>query len=163
MDRKLDVIEFREYKSKLQNLSRQYKMCIQSNEFSLADDAKREAISLQNELLSNDLSLVPFEEWDNITFYFDGDVLDFSKTHANLDFNILKIPLNNRKLNLEGCNVVNLDNLYLKNEEKIANRTYKAYRAYKEYPMNRQRSRIIYIIMKILLHQIWQILILLSF
>ena len=116
MNRKLDVLEFREYKNKLQELSKQYKMFIQSNDFSLADDAKKEAILMQNELLSYDLSLVPFEEWENMSFYFENDMLDFSNTHANLDFNILHIPLNNRKVNLEGCNVVNVDGLYYDEE-----------------------------------------------
>ncbi len=112
MDSKLDILEFRKFKNQLQDLSKQYKILIQSNDFFRADDTKKEAILLQRELLSNDLSLVPFEEWANMKFYFDNGVLDFSKTHANLDFKILNISLNNRKLNLEGCNVVNVDSLY---------------------------------------------------
>ncbi len=112
------------------------------------------------------LQSVPIEEFEIVGIgqinqacnqAYDGEILltvvNFANECKNFDeregvtfadyFTKRKCPKCKRDELLPTKIKVNLDNLYLKNEEKIANRTYKAYRAYKEYPMNRQRSSII--------------------
>ena len=73
------------------------------------EELMKEFYSLQNELLSSDLSDIPFEEWEGISLANEGP-LDFSKTHANLDFSILN-DLYFDSINLDGCNVRNLQEL----------------------------------------------------
>ena len=62
-----------------------------------------------NRLLSCDLSDIPFEYWKNSDIRFNYyDVIDFSKTHANIDFGILHFS---GEANFKGCNVRNLEKI----------------------------------------------------
>lgn len=63
--------------------------------------------AIQNELLSYDLSDIPFEAWENIIL-FGYDVLDLSQTHANIDFKLLEQCATENGINLKGCKVRNL-------------------------------------------------------
>ena len=73
-------------------------------------------LELQKELLSYDLSDILFTSWKNVelVWFDENDVVDFSGTRANIDFDILRIY---GKANYKGCNVRNLDNLYFIDEE----------------------------------------------
>ena len=61
---------------------------------------------LLDELLTYDLSEIPFEEWKGLILYKNG-VLDLSKTHANIDFSLLAY-IKYTKINLKGCHVKNV-------------------------------------------------------
>ena len=63
--------------------------------------------SLIKELLSHDLSDIPFEEWEDFCLW-SQDELDFSLTHANLDFSLIK-QIEAPSFNLKGCNVRRLE------------------------------------------------------
>ena len=62
--------------------------------------------SLQEKLLSCDLSDIPFEEWDGL--YLVVDNLDLSKTHANIDFSILK-GVSFSSISVDGCNIKGIE------------------------------------------------------
>ena len=67
-------------------------------------------IILQNDLLSYDLSAIPFEAWENLKIISNEQhVADFSMTHANIDFDILELEGNN--FNFKGCQIKNLEHL----------------------------------------------------
>ena len=67
-------------------------------------------IILQNDLLSYDLSTIPFEAWENLKIISNEQyVADFSMTHANIDFDILELEGNN--FNFKGCQIKNLEHL----------------------------------------------------
>ena len=69
----------------------------------------QEYYRLQAQLLDSDLSSIPFEEWEGLTLMSE-DELDFSKTHANIDFSLLK-DIGYESINLSGCNVKGIDAL----------------------------------------------------
>ena len=58
---------------------------------------------LLNQLLKSDLSKIPFEEWQGMSLYSEEE-LDFSMTHANIDFSLLE-NIDYESINLKGCNV----------------------------------------------------------
>ncbi len=66
-----------------------------------------EYYAMLDELASHDLSDIPFEEWKGVALVKEG-YLDFSKTHANLDFSIMG-ESGFEKVNLNGCNVRGLE------------------------------------------------------
>ncbi len=66
-----------------------------------------EKLSFQGKLLSSDLSNIPFTEWGKVTLITDGNTIDFSKTKANIDFNIFKYLGNG---NFKNCNITHLEN-----------------------------------------------------
>ncbi len=64
---------------------------------------------LQDQLLSHDLSEIPFEEWKGLEIFSDeAHPANFSKTKANIDFALLKYYGNG---NFKGCHVRNLDQI----------------------------------------------------
>ena len=74
---------------------------------------------LQDYLLSFDLSEIPFEAWDGLTLLLrQGQVLDFSKTKANLNFDLFNLfkldeehhysDKGDMLINCYGCNVRNI-------------------------------------------------------
>ena len=75
-----------------------------------------QCLALQNELLSYDLSDIPFEEWEGLEITSDKDHhVDMSQTHANIDFNLM---LNQSYINFNGCNVRNLKTNYVLMDER---------------------------------------------
>ena len=65
--------------------------------------------NLQNKLLSYDLSDIPFKEWDDYIIYSDENhIVDFSKTRANIDFNLVNLDYYTTPGNFKGCNVRNI-------------------------------------------------------
>lgn len=64
------------------------------------------------ELLSYDLSDIPYEEWTGIRLLsYNNQVLDLSRTRANIDFELVSYEGN---CNFNGCNVRNIGRLGLK-------------------------------------------------
>lgn len=102
---KLTLTEFREIKSSMLNLIELEEQSY-SSENSSQDEAERflkEYNTLQNRLLSSDLSDIPFEEWQGLYIFTDGE-LDLSQTHANIDFSLLA-GIEYDSINLQGCNI----------------------------------------------------------
>ena len=66
-------------------------------------------LEIYSSILSSDLSGIPFEDWDGLYVFFDenSEYLDFSKTHANIDFKLVNID--SSKCNFKGCNLRNLE------------------------------------------------------
>ena len=85
---KLSLEEFRKIKYKVNN------------------NKKFKNFDIQKELLSYDLSDIPFEEWNGIVLS-DYINLDFSKTHANIDFEIFDSHTSIVFSNFKGCNIKN--------------------------------------------------------
>ena len=68
--------------------------------------------AIQEELLESDLSDIPFEEWKGVPLVGKNcEYLDLSKTHANIDFNLLEECAYER-INLKGCNVRGIDKIF---------------------------------------------------
>ena len=66
-------------------------------------------LETQNRLLKYDLSDIPFEAWQGMQILSDEThTVDFSKTRANIDFNLVNCYGN---CNFKGCNVRNLEKL----------------------------------------------------
>ena len=74
--------------------------------------------NLQDQLLNSNLSNIPFNEWKGMYLFEDNDnkVLDFSKTHANIDFSLLE-GISYKKINLKGCNAKGLECLHNYSED----------------------------------------------
>ena len=88
---KLSIDEFNKYIDKLR----------------LLKNNKGEYIRFQNELLSYDLSDIPFSSWEGLSLY-SNDVLDLSNTHANIDFALLE-DIDYKTIRLHGCNIKNIE------------------------------------------------------
>ena len=117
---KLNLEEFRKYKEEQQQLlgrlNEEEETLKDSNNYNEEDFLKKaleELSGLQNRLLSYDLSDIPFEEWEDVILVSsDNYKADFSKTKANLDFEILDIPITGKEIyNFKGCNVKNIESL----------------------------------------------------
>lgn len=66
-------------------------------------------LEIQNRLLQYDLSDIPFEAWQGMTIMSDEThAVDFSRTRANIDFDLVEYWRNG---NFRGCNVRNLEKL----------------------------------------------------
>lgn len=63
-------------------------------------------LDVQSQLYKYDLSDIPFEEWAGMMIMSNEEVADFSKTNANIDFNLVTCG---GLFNFKGCNVKNLD------------------------------------------------------
>ena len=108
MIKKMSLEEFRQIKAQLGGLIKVF-------ELKKADENYDDSILInkylktQNYLLQYDLSDIPFEEWKGIEIISDDtNKADFSKTRANLDFNLFEYYGN---VNFKGCNVKNLERL----------------------------------------------------
>ena len=68
-------------------------------------------LEVQNELLKFDLSLIPYDVWRDFTILSSKDhPVDFSGTHANIDFSIFQYN-DDAEINFKGCNIRNLSSL----------------------------------------------------
>lgn len=117
---KLNLEEFRKYKEEQQQLLGRFnegeEILKDSNNYNAEEFEKREIdelAKLQSKLLSYDLSDIPFEEWEDVILVSsDKYPADFSKTKANLDFEITDIPITGKEIyNFKGCNVKNIESL----------------------------------------------------
>ena len=127
MREKLTIEEFRKYKSELINLITESSIFYDAHKDdegfdsdALEKDLINRYLELQNRLFSYDLSLIPFEEWQDLDIVGDKDhIVDMSNTHANLDFNII---YNQSFINCKGCNVRNIQRKYLLLDENLFGR-----------------------------------------
>ena len=109
----LNIESFRELKYQMQKSFEKiekYRESFRDSVYTIdtkMDKLLYEYLMLEIKLLENDLSNIPFEEWEGLSLFRVG-TLDFSKTHANIDFSLFK-ELNFTSINLNGCNVRNLD------------------------------------------------------
>ncbi len=114
--KKLTLEEFNEYKNKLTTITTEAETMyerIKDNEDFDEEKYEKEAFekyfSIQSELLSYDLSSIPFEAWQGFEIFSDEThAVDFSKTKANIDFGLVEYYGNG---NFRGCNVKNLDEI----------------------------------------------------
>jgi len=88
------------------------------------EDIIKSYIEIQEKLLSYDLSEIPFENWQDLWIYSEEDyVPDFSKSKANIDFEILDFY---GKGNFKNCSIKNLDSFgVVLNEEFFDEKTIK--------------------------------------
>lgn len=102
---KLTLTEFREIKNSMLNLIElsEQRYSPENQDQSEVEKFLREYNSLQDKLLSSDLSDIPFEEWQGLYIFTDGE-LDLSKTYANIDFSLLA-GIKYDSINLQGCNI----------------------------------------------------------
>lgn len=116
MREKLNVEKFRELRQKINNILINAEGEIEKqgdrddfDEEEFTQEFLKQIFPIQDEILSCDLSDIPFEEWQDFTIYSTKEkVADFSLTHANLDFSIINYYGNG---NFKGCNVKNLDSI----------------------------------------------------
>ena len=121
----MTIEEFRQIKNSLLAILNKWeehyknKQKNNDNEFTEEDELfqqniLRDYLEQQSKLLNSDLSAIPFEEWKDITLLSENE-LDLSKTHANIDFSLLK-EISYESINLKGCNVRSLENLDYKED-----------------------------------------------
>ncbi len=114
MNEKITLEQFINIKEKIAQLLTQFQDYLDDHEndkdfnFDLSEKKFIEqAFSIESSLFNCDLSDIPFEAWQD--FYIISDenhVADFSKTRANIDFNMVTYP---GYVNFKGCNVRNLE------------------------------------------------------
>ena len=108
MIKKMSLKEFRQIKAQLGQIINNFELK-QADENYDVSILINKYLKTQNYLLQYDLSDIPFEEWKGIEIISDDtNKADFSKTEANLDFNLFEYSGN---VNFKGCNVKNLEKL----------------------------------------------------
>ena len=116
MVEKLTLEQFQQIRSQLSKLIQQYEDFYDThkNDENYDDDLLEQRfteqyLSIQNRLLNYDLSDIPFEAWQDFQIMSDEThAVDFSKTKANIDFDVVEYYGNG---NFRGCNVRNLDKI----------------------------------------------------
>ena len=114
MREKLSLEQFHQIKSQLQKLVQDYseeREAHKNDENYNADIEEQKVIDeylkIQDRLLQYDLSDIPFEAWEDMLIVSnDTHIADFSKTRANIDFNLVQYYGDG---NFRGCNVRNLE------------------------------------------------------
>ena len=113
MNEKMSLEQFQQIRDQLTQLYKQIEDNYEAHENDKNYDMDlsiKEYLKLQSSLLNHDLSDIPFEAWKNFIIASDEThAVDFSKTKANIDFNIVEYYGNG---NFKGCNVRNLDKIY---------------------------------------------------
>ena len=109
--KKLTIEAFNQIKQNIQNIFDEVRTL---EEIKLVDSSiriktlERRFLDIQSELLSCDLSDIPYDAYQGLILV--GDV-DFSNTHANIDFNILNTDSID-SITVKGCNIRNLQDLH---------------------------------------------------
>lgn len=99
---KLSVSKFDEIRNRISHTIDEARKSFSSNLLT-------QILDLQDELLKYDLSDIPFEKWEGFQIISNNKhVADFSKTKANIDFDIVEYYGNG---NFKGCNVRNLNKI----------------------------------------------------
>jgi len=125
--RKLTIEEFNELTSRMKKIIEEYDRVYQEERhnpnFPIKEYEEKviaNYLELQNELLSYDLSKVPFEAWKEI-FIISGDgvIANFTGTYANIDFEIF---MNTEDKSIfKTCNIRNIDKYSCIDEELFDN------------------------------------------
>lgn len=112
--------EFQELRARQQELLDEMQKLVSRDDFDLNFDRDtvtntfaNRYFNIQKELEEYDLSDIPFDAWHGMTILGDKNhIVDFSKTHANLDFSQIEIsPLSNEddfEGRFQGCTIRNL-------------------------------------------------------
>ena len=114
VNKKITLEQFINIKEKIAQLLTQFQDYLDDHEndkdfnFDLSEKKFIEqAFLIESSLFNCDLSDIPFEAWQD--FYIISDenhVADFSKTRANIDFNMV---IYTNHVNFKGCNIRNLE------------------------------------------------------
>ena len=112
MNEKMSLEQFQQIRDQLTQLFKQINDNYEAHENDKNYDMDlsiKEYLTLQSSLLNHDLSDIPFEAWKDFIIASDEThAVDFSKTKANIDFNIVEYNGNG---NFKGCNIRNLDKI----------------------------------------------------
>ena len=116
MNEKINLNIFNEYKQKMIDLMAKAGKYLEQHEKDDNLDSQKfeqemikQYLELQEKLLSYDLSDIPFESWQDLQIFSEGDYEpDFSKSKANIDFNIIDFW---GKGNFKNCSIRNLDKI----------------------------------------------------
>lgn len=116
MTERLTIEKFKEIKSQLALIIKQAEESYEANKdkegYNPDEDIQRyynQYIELQSQLLSYDLSDIPFDEWRDIELDADEkNILDFSKTNANIDISIVGYS---EYVNYKSCNIRNMKSI----------------------------------------------------
>lgn len=116
MTERLTIEKFKEIKSQLALIIKQAEESYEANKdkegYNSDEDEQRyynQYIELQSQLLSYDLSDIPFDEWRDIEIMSDENhIADFSKTNANIDFSIMSYS---EYVNYKSCNIRNMKSI----------------------------------------------------
>lgn len=112
---RLTISQFQERISELKTIYSEYSQ-IHHGETDFKSRTKQwydKYCEAQSQLLSYDLSDIPFEAWNGVTLVGDENhPLDLSQTHANLDFNLINLfILHLTKKNFQSCKIRNFENI----------------------------------------------------
>lgn len=120
MREKITLEKFRELREKFftelkkfEQLSEEHKDLYEEDEDKFIREYGSSIFSTIKEIISYDLSEIPFAEWKDISLVSLDEPLDLSATHANIDFNIIDSIESPLGVNLKGCNVRNVNRSYL--------------------------------------------------
>ena len=113
---KITLEQFNEYKSRCRAIIKEAEEDYEKNKDNpnynsdeLESTLVKRYMEVQSELLKFDLSPIPFSEWKDFVIIADKDhPVDFSNTHANIDFSIFEY---NGGINFKGCNIQNIKSL----------------------------------------------------
>ena len=112
MNEKMSLEQFQQIRDQLTQLIKQFEDNYEAHENDKNYDMDlsiKKYLKLQSSLLNHDLSDIPFEAWKDFIIASDEThAVDFSKTKANIDFNIVEYNGNG---NFKGCNIRNLDKI----------------------------------------------------
>ncbi len=109
MQKKLTIEEFKLKKAELLKIVEEVEKEYNTAEKTYLDNLVKKYEVLQTELLSNDLSSIPSNEWKNLPLVAtENSPVDFSTSHANLDFSIFAFSI---YANYKGCNLSNLSRI----------------------------------------------------
>lgn len=116
MTKKITLEQFQQIRNQLSDLIKDYEASYEEHKNDANYDNDTEAqkivdeyLRLQEQLLNYDLSDIPFEAWKGFIIISDRkNKANFSKTKANIDFNLIEYIGNG---NFDGCNIRNLNNI----------------------------------------------------
>ena len=111
---RLNLNQFNEFKQKMQEFIEQVSTIISQNqdnpnfdENMYEQQALDSYFNFQSQLLTYDLSDIPFEAWENMYVFSDEKhIADFSKSKANLDFAIINLDID-KFVNFKNCDIKN--------------------------------------------------------
>ncbi len=119
MREKLTLAKFRELKEQyfaaikqFEISSEEHKELYESDNEQFIREYGADVLKICQELISYDLSDIPFEEWENVSLVSLDSPLDLSATHANIDFRVIDSIESPYGVNLKGCNIRNVEYAY---------------------------------------------------
>lgn len=116
MRENITIEQFKEFKSRLKVILDRgesiYEAHIGDENFNYNEveaQLVEEYLLIQNELLSYDLSSIPYDEWSDVELVSDEKYpIDFTGTNANIDFSLLTFS---PYINYKSCNIRNIEKI----------------------------------------------------